>query len=101
MPQAAMAEGRSRPHLFGLAKIVDADTLRQAIAGWWPGVDEMLPERSLAGVDAFGDGFSIHPSRARDLSLLEQLEYPVHVINCVVLPSSMVKPAADARPYQR
>lgn len=91
-----MTEGRDRPHLFGLAKIEDADTLHQAIHGWWPGIDEPLPEGPLAGVDALGEPFLAGPGAD-----VKTLPYPVHVINAVVLPAQSIKPAADARPYQR
>lgn len=94
MPESTMTE-QTKPHLVGLAKIGDVDTLRQAVAGWWPGMDDIQPQRLIAGVDAHGDGFVLDgddPAR---------LAYPVHVINVVILPASMVAPPSAAKPYRR
>lgn len=87
------------PHLFGLAKIDDADTLRQVLGGWWPGMDDVQPQRPLALVDRGGIGHVVDPGT--DMNLLGQLAYPVHVVHAVTLPASAVKPASEARPYRR
>lgn len=85
------------PHLFGLAKIEDADTLRQMLGGWYPGMDEIQPRRTLAGVDAHGQGWSCDDTHDQ----FNLLAYPVHVVVPITLPAHQVKPPSAARPYRR
>lgn len=92
----------SGPHLFGLAKVEDPDTLRQILGGWWPGMDDIQPQRVIAGVDVHGDGFVFDEYRGPIMEYsLASLAFPVHVIHAVTLPGHQVKPASEARPYRR